>query len=427
MRKSLFGILLIISLLNSCLNEPEMTVGVANLKEEPTVASVSDNIPEDGRLVFYGNLKEEGKGGISMIGFCWSLSTTEPTFNDSVISVNPVQGLFTGGLTQALGDTVYYWRAFATNRYGISYGDVHALATPSIWQEKDEFRSYLRLRFASFAINNNFYIVCGDNYTTTFSDTWEYDISLNKWWGTAPNYPGEARRYPATFVIGDSAYVGTGQSSSATAYNDFYIFDGKIKIWNTSPITAPFDVRFQAMAFSLDNKGYVLGGQFLGRSMDDVWQYSYASGTGQWTQMNDFPVNIYGGICVSDGKRAFAGFGDNADARATLWEYNAASDAWTEFASLPEGMASKFFSAALLTRSYDQTEYLYAVDGDNMVWELDLQTRRWSEKRMLPEVFLFDDGTAGNQTMLVAPNGSAVYVGLGFKPYFYAYHPFWDN
>jgi hypothetical protein len=427
MKYGFFYIILFLSVFQSCLNEPEMTSGIVNLRAEPTVVTGLCNFPEDGTLEFEGAIMAEGRFEVTQKGICWSLTSTEPDETDNVLFSPEISENFAVKISTAIGDTTYYWRAFAKNLAGIAYGTTKKIRTPVIWDEKDSFRSYTRLRFTSFYIGGKFYITCGDNYLINFRDLWEYDLRQNKWWGTNPDFPGTARRYLVSFTIGDSAYVGTGQSAAYTLYDDFYIFNGKTKEWQTTVIHSGIGERYLAGAFSYDNCGYIVGGQELTQMMNDVWRYKISNGTGAWEKMNNFPVPIIGGICMFNEKRVFVGFGDNSESVGKIWEYHPMSDSWTEFTTLPSALNSVFISGAILENKEQNTDYLYFVNGDNNIWELNLNTKAWKQKQDLPEVFLYEDGSGGNQIMMTAASGSSIYIGLGYQPYFYEYHPFWDN
>jgi hypothetical protein len=64
-------------------------------------------------------------------GFCWSIATNNPSFNDSKINLGKVEntGLFTYRLTPTTSNTVYYFRAYASDGYNIYYGIVKSFST----------------------------------------------------------------------------------------------------------------------------------------------------------------------------------------------------------------------------------------------------------------------------------------------------------
>ena len=60
-----------------------------------------------------------------------------------------------------------------------------------------------------------------------YKDIWEYDFDLDEW--TLFNeFSGEGRRYMVSFVIGETAYAGTG--TDGTNLRDFWAFDPLLSV-----------------------------------------------------------------------------------------------------------------------------------------------------------------------------------------------------
>ncbi|MDR2691297.1 MAG: hypothetical protein LBB73_03230, partial [Dysgonamonadaceae bacterium] len=211
--------------LHSCLDTPDMTVGIVNTTNEPSVVSGNASYFADGALQFVGEVTVLGRTtDIFEKGFYWGFSAD--TLTDSVSLENVrLRGRFSYRLPNARGDATYYWKAFAKNDYGISLGEIKTLATPAIFENSGNFTGKVRSNFTAFALKNILYLTCGDNSGVIYADVWRYE---GIWWNDIDNIPGEARRYPVAFTIGDSlAYVGTGQglyNSRRVSYGDFYIF-----------------------------------------------------------------------------------------------------------------------------------------------------------------------------------------------------------
>ena len=68
-----------------------------------------------------GNITDNGGEAVTARGVCWS-TVHNPTIADSKTADDKGSGLFTSGLTNLLGKTTYYVRAYATNKIGTSYG-----------------------------------------------------------------------------------------------------------------------------------------------------------------------------------------------------------------------------------------------------------------------------------------------------------------
>jgi len=69
-----------------------------------------------------GNISSDGGAAIIVRGVCWSKSPN-PTKTDSISSNGIGSGSFTSSITGLTPGTIYYFRAFATNSIGTSYGN----------------------------------------------------------------------------------------------------------------------------------------------------------------------------------------------------------------------------------------------------------------------------------------------------------------
>jgi len=69
-----------------------------------------------------GNITSDGGANIKSRGFCWS-ENSEPTINDEYIKYDNGTGSFTSVIEGLTPGTLYYIRAYATNRVGTAYGD----------------------------------------------------------------------------------------------------------------------------------------------------------------------------------------------------------------------------------------------------------------------------------------------------------------
>jgi hypothetical protein len=396
-----------------------MTSGIVNGKRKPSVVTNEDfEIPIDGTIRMKGNIVSFGKSdAIIDCGFYWGYS--EDKLDSVAYPVNKANS-FLSELTHLRGDTTYFWKAFAMNEYGVDVGNMVSYKAPSIWEAKEDFNASVRSRGAFFILNNRLYITCGERESGSgnlLNDTWEYIVSDNKWW-QANEFPGIQRRYPVSFTIGNYAFVGTGQGYDASIWNDFYRYNAELDSWTEIPKEEALEIRYQAISFSLNNKGYLVGGRNRTQRLNDVWQYSLTDEeNGQWTRMNDFPIAISGGISISGNNRIFVGFDE---IEKTLWEYKAETDSWEEFAKLPDEI-TVVYSGVLLGND------IYIVDGHNDIWTLNLTDKSWKHKENLPDLFLDKYGQGGYQNLFLLGKPNSIYVGLGFSRYFYEYRPLWDN
>jgi len=431
MKRQAFYILFSLTALSSCLENPVMTVGIVNEKEDPTVATKPSDpfTDDDGSLVFQGELISKGKGDTIEKGFCWSTVSNNPGIHDNHIAMVSDTSVttFTYKLTGVSGDTTYYWRAYAQNSYGCDYGEVQSCQTPAIWVAKQELPSDSRGRGAVFMLCNRIYITCGVKFfgQAFVGDTWEYSIASNQWaQSDSISFPGGNRDYPVVFTIGNLAFVGTGRQTSTLCFNDFYQFNADSKKWTTVATPNNLGARYEATAFSFNGNGYLVGGlTAAGKSaFNDVWQYNPVNNL--WVKKNNFPSNFYGGIGISGANCAFAGFGDAAEAARTLWEYDDATDSWSVYAQLPPEATSKIYSGVIIQNT------MYFMDGNYGIWALNMSNKTWKKKPAnLPIDFVNETSDLVDrfQAILTTGNSNSIYVGLGFCNLLYEYHPLWDN
>ena len=427
MWRKLYIVFLFAALFTACLESPEMTTGIVNGKEKPTVGIASilrvSPIQSDGTLVFQGEIASKGKADIIERGFYWSTTSNDPGINDSIIQSTANTDTFKYILQAVSGEKTYYWRAYARNSFGYAYSEVDSVTTPKIWIPKAVLTADSRGWGAVFTLNNKIYMTCGLKSFGSgvfATDTWEYSIAYDSWsrQGDDVSFPGAARRYPVAFTIGNRAFVGTGTQAALQAYKDFYQFDINSNKWTEIATPDNFAARYEATAFSLNGKGYVISGFSAdGSPLNDVWQYDAINSS--WKKMNDFPINFFGGISISNTTRSFIGFGIPPESASTLWEYDSASDSWSEFSTLPDSITTRIFSGTIIQNS------IYVVDGINQIWALNISDKTWKKKSKLP--FLNAYGESGNQLLLTTGTSNSIYTGLGFSNDLYEYRPLWDN
>ena len=422
MKRKLLYILFLIPVFTSCLESPEMTTGIVNGKEKPTVITgQADPHCLDGCLYFQGEITSIGKAEITNKGFYWDTVLINQNNKGIRILSDANSDIFSCELKNASGDRTYYWRAFAENKHGEELGEIHSIQTPPIWEAKKELSGRGRGNGAVCVLDNKIYMFCGEleRYSggRDLTNVTHVYNGIDRW-DELDEFPGDLRLYPVAFTIGNYIFVGTG-SVFGTAVKDFYQLDNTLGSWTEDKIETPVDLeaREQSVAFSLNGKGYLVGGLSV-RSiiLDDVWQYDPVNG---WVKKGNFPVRLSGGISISDDKRVFVGFGSSR----TLWQYYEETDKWEVFTILPDRVGKTIKSGVIVRNA------IYIVDENNTIWTLDMnnETKIWEEKAKLPEVFPDSKISGENQKLLTTGNSNSIYVGLGFTKLLYEYHPLWDN
>ena len=81
-----------------------------------------------------GAITYEGSSSINAKGVCWT-TDAKPTIADKKTNNGSGSGSYTSNMTDLIGGTTYYIRAYATNKVGTSYGNEETFTTsPSISQ-----------------------------------------------------------------------------------------------------------------------------------------------------------------------------------------------------------------------------------------------------------------------------------------------------
>ena len=78
-----------------------------------------------------GNVTNEGGAPVVSKGVCWN-SSADPTITNSKIIENGGSGPFTSNISSLTPNTLYYLRAYATNRSGTGYGNQVSFTTSQI-------------------------------------------------------------------------------------------------------------------------------------------------------------------------------------------------------------------------------------------------------------------------------------------------------
>ena len=95
----------------------------------PVVTTLLTPIVTDTAVTVGGNVTDEGDDAVIAKGICWSTSHN-PIVDDDCIIAGTGLGTFNGSLTNLQLGTIYYARAYATNRHGTAYGNEVKFVTP---------------------------------------------------------------------------------------------------------------------------------------------------------------------------------------------------------------------------------------------------------------------------------------------------------
>lgn len=213
----------------------------------------------------------------------------------------------------------------------------------SQWVAKQSFGGSVRTFAMGFSINDTAYVFGGSDVNgTTFRDNWAYEPVSDTWTQKA-NIPGGFRCAATTFTIGNKAYFGTG-NNGVDYLDDFYEYDATTNTWLTKA-NFPGGPREEAVGFSIGNKGYIGTGQIFillpNSSFTQTYNdfYEYDPATDSWTQKANLPgLERAYAVGASLGNKGYVGLGGNNDQSGSFtdfYEYDPVSDTWTTKASMP--------------------------------------------------------------------------------------------
>ena len=178
-----------------------------------------------------------------------------------------------------------------------------------------------RNQSVGFAVNGRGYVAGGKSNNSILGDIWEFTpngTSSGTWSKvlTEPLAPPETQRFEAVgFAINGRGYLLTGEDIDGVLREDFWEFDPMAHTWMKKG-NFPGDPRKGAIAFSLNNKGYV-GLGFNDKDNlkyhKDLWEYN-PSGQGSWRKVKEFIGEGRGdaiAFAIEETGKAYVGIGED--------------------------------------------------------------------------------------------------------------------
>ncbi len=203
-------------------------------------------------------------------------------------------------------------------------------------------------------------------------------------WVQLGAFEGIPRTDAVAFVINGKAYVGTGYNGEEDErLKDFWSYDPDNDYWKqvkTMPDEAM--ARNGAVAFEANGKGYVGTGYDGDNKLNDFWEFDPAVGdSGTWRPIKDFPGSKrYAAVAFSINDKGYVGTGYDDNRLKDFWEYDPNSDTWTQKVSVGGSKRRDAVAFVVGGKGYvctGQDNYSYLTD----VWEYDPQANAWTEKR----------------------------------------------
>ncbi len=356
-----------------------------------------------------------------------------------------------GACTFIAGSNAYV--ATGQAPYGVYKDDLWQYNPASdTWTKKNSFDGGGRYRSVGIGIGNNGYIFSPD-----YKQLWKYE-SASDAWIQLPDFPASTRNHSIGFAIGTKGYVGAGTYS-----NDIYSFNPDLLV-SVSSIT-PTGVLCPGANISVSYTasgvfGTCTGNTFYAELSDEYGYFYYipqyigsvssnASGTiactlpsgliaganykiriissnplvystpklniaigtpakNIWTEKSAFSGSAgrSSAASFSIGNKGYIGTGtDGTSFYRDLWEYDPATDVWTQKAILPGVFRSGAVGFSVNNKGYIGTGYSNTGTYLNDMWEYDPVSNTWLQKANF--------GGAARIWAVAFTIGSKAYVGTG--------------
>jgi N-acetylneuraminic acid mutarotase len=249
-------------------------------------------------------------------------------------------------------------------------------------------------------------------------------------WTKKSDFSGLKRERAVAFSINNKGYIATGIDTADVLKKDLWEYDPTFDTW-TQKSDLPSHPRRNAIAFTVNNLAYVGTGMDSaqasnGNTLSDFWSYNPASNN--WLQKADFPGSSGTGLYFATGFSANSkGFvcggkrGPN-DYTAEIWAYDPSNDTWTQGTDFPGGVRYQ-----LCSFSVDDLGYVgLGIDQDvyrKDIWQYNPVTDEWTEKND------FLGGERGAVTTFTMGQRGFVCLGNdgGLKGDLWEYNPFEDS
>jgi N-acetylneuraminic acid mutarotase len=198
-------------------------------------------------------------------------------------------------------------------------------------------------------------------------------------WIKSIYFEGQPRAGSVQFTIDSKVFVGLGYNGD-DYFKDFYVFDIETGLWDEIA-TFPANGREKAVAFAINGKGYVGLGynrDLIIEEMKDFWEYNPA--TNEWKSIADFPGTArYNAVAFAIENFGYVGTGyDGSFYRSDFFSYNQTSASWEEVASFPGGKRDE----AVATVSNGKAYFMSGRNNgsfDEDIWEFDPESKRWKD------------------------------------------------
>ena len=226
---------------------------------------------------------------------------------------------------------------------------------------------------------------------------------LAQTWSPLPDFPGTARDDAAAFEIQGKVYVGTGRQVDFGLTNDWWSFDTGTATW-AQVASLPASPRQYCAAFTVNDTGYVFGGQDGNGALAELW--AYYPQLDQWVQKASLPAEARSACAAAEGwDYGIVATGMLASGVPTneAWRYRPAMDEWEALSPVPgpsrhraAGMPG--FNGVVVAGGADSA---FAPLNDAWSYAVWFETGEWDPVPALPEARAWLHGASNGLELLI--------------------------
>jgi len=250
------------------------------------------------------------------------------------------------------------------------------------WKYDPDANSYTQLAdfpnkisgAVAFAIGQDIYVGSGYDGTVRLKDFYKYSITDDLWSKVTDEFPGVARYGAVAFTVNDKGYVGTGLADNTVYLKDFYCYDPSTSKWTTSTSFGGTK-RYEAVSFVIDNVAYVVTGTKSSK-VYDFWKYDATTNPDNvvWEKLRDIydtdddnsydddydDIIRYGGVAFVSGGKGYVTTGGSGGSGTVSWEYDPSDDTWDEVTGFEGSSRGGAVSFSLKDVGYVLTGSIYS-------------------------------------------------------------------
>lgn len=387
--------------------------------DAPTIFmdEASNYVMKDGNVTVSGVLKDDGRGSVSEIVICYSLSATPNPDKDEKITLTrdklDADNRFEVSFPKLKGNQKYYVIAYAKNKFGTGSSSVVSFTTPPIFSDLKMFTEGGRSQFAVFSLDNMAFVLGGDMGSKRTNELQGYNADQGEWKQFFP-YPKEASNI-SVCTSGDTVYAFGGKQSvvGQTQIQECYLYSSDENEWKELTTLVGANIRYDAVSFVSDNEVYLIGGVNLNSVVTDTI-CSFDINTKIWKEYGKFPAHIKNGIALMNGENVYVGLGDKGTNESDfgLWTSSGDFKTWDKI-DLPSVMGN-VSSGVIYNNS------IYVIDDFDIIWQYDISGEEWYKRSTCSL------GSKNNKLYVL--NDTIYILGMNyFTQKFMTYDPSWDN